>query len=172
MTQRTIKHGDWVKIVESRTEQKKQSLRKGSRKKVVLNKKTQFPIVSMLLAGFIILASAWVYFFEESTTHSSLLNANAQNKISRYFSKQFMMGSWQFKQAKFDTGEVNIFISIPQKLAMNKNELEGYIKHSLCPPENSRVWLDIDKNNLFINLYVDSPRKGSFAQCSNPNRQT
>ncbi|TMP41372.1 hypothetical protein CWB96_14130 [Pseudoalteromonas citrea] len=169
MTQRTIKHGDWVKIVESRTEQKKQSLRKSSRKNAPKNNKMNVPFISMLLGGFIILASAWMYFSGGAKAQGAMLDVTAQNKISRYFSKQFMMGSWQFKRAKFDDGEVNIFISIPQKLSMNEKELEGYIKHSLCPPASSRVWLDINKSELYINLYVDSPRKGNFAQCQNPN---
>ncbi|TMO65334.1 hypothetical protein [Pseudoalteromonas aurantia] len=84
--------------------------------------------ISMLLGGFIILASAWMYFSGGAKIQGTMLDLTAQNKISRYFSKQFMTGSWQFQKAKFDDGEVNIFISIPQKLSMNEKELESYIK--------------------------------------------
>ncbi|TMO63025.1 hypothetical protein CWC18_09070 [Pseudoalteromonas aurantia] len=169
MTQQTSKqankHSDWVKIVESRTEQKKQSLRKNTPKSNRMN----VTFISMLLGGFIILASAWMYFSGGAKIQGTMLDLTAQNKISRYFSKQFMTGSWQFQKAKFDDGEVNIFISIPQKLSMNEKELESYIKHSLCPPASSRVWLDINKSELYINLYVDPPRKSNFAQCQNPH---
>lgn len=168
MTQRTIKHGDWVKIVESNTEQKKQSLRKKTIKESA-SKKSQFPIICILLGGFIILASAWVYLFDSSLAQNQQLDVSAQNKITRYFSKQFMIGSWQFKKAQFDGGKVKVFISIPQKLAMSESELEDYIQHSLCPPMSSKLWLDINQHNLYINLFVGSPRRGDVAKCNNPN---
>jgi hypothetical protein len=165
-----MKHSDWVQIVESRMEQKKQSLRKASRKSMSKSKKISMATISILMGSFVILASVCVYFFEAPKTQNVMLDETAQDGIYRYFSKQFLMGSWQFRKATFDVGEVNIFISIPKKPSMNDDELEGYIKHSLCPPSKSKVWRDIHHSDLYINLYVDSPRKGSFVQCQNPNR--
>ncbi|WP_125781121.1 hypothetical protein [Pseudoalteromonas rubra] len=158
MTQRTMKHNEWVKIVESRHRQKKQNT----------TVKTTLPIWSMLLGGFIILSAAWTYFVDSSSEQVQVaaIDSSAQKRITRYFSKQFMMGSWKFNNIDFKSGELNVFIQIPTKLAMSEHEVKEYIRNSLCPAANNRVWQDVQNNDMYIYLYTDMPRTGKYALCN------
>lgn len=157
MTQRTMKHNDWVKIAE----------RKRHRNKV-RPKKNVLPFWSLLLAGFIILASAWNYWVDNkshSVVHAEISH-DAQTRIDRYFSKQYMMGSWKLSRINFNDGELNVFVQIPTPLAMTSTEIKSYIKQSLCPHPKSTVWNDVKNNSLFIYLYSDKPRNGDYALCT------
>ncbi|MCF2857813.1 hypothetical protein L1286_10045 [Pseudoalteromonas sp. SMS1] len=158
MSQRTMKHNDWVKIAE----------RKRRQSKVPSKSNKVLPFWSLLLAGFLILASAWNYWVDNNSktiVHADI-SVEAQKRINRYFSKQFMMGSWKLSRVNFDEGELNVFIQIPTRLAMTRSEIKGYIQQSLCPHASSKVWNDVKNNALYIFLYSDKPRNGDYALCT------
>ncbi|KZN69668.1 hypothetical protein [Pseudoalteromonas luteoviolacea] len=158
MSQRTMKHNDWVKIAE----------RKRGQSKVRPKTNKVLPFWSLLLAGFLILASAWNYWADSSsnTIVYADISTEAQKRINRYFTKQFMMGSWKLSRINFNDGELNVFIQIPTRLAMTSSEIKGYIQQSLCPHPSSKVWNDVRNNALYIFLYSDKPRNGDYALCT------
>ncbi|NOU50384.1 hypothetical protein HG263_07490 [Pseudoalteromonas sp. JBTF-M23] len=161
MTQQTMKHGDWAKVVEIRQKKKQAKLKKSDDNK---------SIIAILLLGFFVIATLWVCFLDSSQqTLISTLNKAQKERITRHFSKQFIMGSWEFYDAKFTSSDINVLIKIPTELAMDELQISKYIKNSLCPSTNSQVWRDVRKYNLYISLFVDSPRKGIYAKCVNPN---
>ncbi|MCF6434458.1 MULTISPECIES: hypothetical protein [Pseudoalteromonas] len=163
MTQRTMKHGDWAKIVESRSKKQQAPAKKNGQSAT---------IIFTLLIGFAIFAMLWAKLLE--TSHGRdipVLEKEQKQRISRYFSKQFIMGNWQFYDAEFTNSDINILIEMPNRLAMSEQQLTQYIKGSLCPSTNSRIWRDVNHYNLNINLFVGKPRNGTYAQCSNPNNR-
>ncbi|WP_105169499.1 hypothetical protein [Pseudoalteromonas sp. T1lg23B] len=160
MTQPTIKHGDWAKIVESRSK----------KKQAAKNKRNNVTAVLALFFGFVAFAMLWSMIFD-STNKSNIpvLKTEQKQRIARHFSKQFIMGNWHFYDAEFTSSDINILIKIPTKIAMNEQQLAQYIKGSICPSSNNRIWHDVNHYNLYINLFVGKPRNGTYAQCDNPN---
>ncbi|MBD1581903.1 hypothetical protein [Pseudoalteromonas sp. S16_S37] len=161
MTQHTMKHGDWAKVVETRQRKKQAQLKKSDDNK---------SIIAILILGFFVVATLWVYYLDNIQQDAvSTLNKAQKDRITRHFSKQFIMGSWEFYDAKFTSSDINVQIKMPTELAMSDVQVSKYIKNSLCPSTNSQVWRDVSDYNLYINLFVDSPRKGLSAKCENPN---
>ncbi|MEI5637971.1 MULTISPECIES: hypothetical protein [unclassified Pseudoalteromonas] len=162
MAQRTMKHSDWLKVVESRTKTKPS---KTPSKPV---KHYKLLVLTLIFTCIGVVASQ--YNNTESVNVKGL-DAAAEQRIYRYFSKQYMMGSWQFSHLKTSTSEVNVYIRIPERLALQGEALNGYISQSLCPPSNSAIWHDVGSLTVFIHLYSESPRRSDFAACR-PKEQT
>ncbi|CAH9062617.1 hypothetical protein PSECIP111951_04015 [Pseudoalteromonas holothuriae] len=161
MTQHTMKHGDWARIVETRQIKKQVQPKRSTNNK--------FVIISLLI-GFFVIAALWVYALDNTQEHQiSALKKVQKERITRHFSKQFMMGSWQLYDAKFSKLDINVLIKMPTNLAMNEQQITTYIKDSICPSLGNQIWHDVNYYNLYINLFVDSPRKGIYTKCQNPN---
>lgn len=158
MSQPTLKHGDWVRIIESR---KKQNHSQESRATTL----------KYIAFGVVFLAIFAVFYWTAVPKAQAQvpLTEESQTRIARYFSKQFMMGTWHLDEVKFSEYGVFTHIRLPQKLDMNGETLGNYIKHSLCPPSNSAIWKEIKTHPLTMNLFVSLQRKGQKAQCENPN---
>ncbi|PCK31104.1 hypothetical protein [Pseudoalteromonas piscicida] len=161
MTQRTLKHAEWLKIVESRASQKQVKIKP---------KNTLSPAIiwTFVLATIVSFISAWAYTTETSATPSLVLSEESKRRINRYFTKQYMVGTWQFSHVKTSKDDINVFIRIPTKLALTGQALKGYIEQSLCPPANSNVWRDVSQFALYMHLYSDSPRHSDYAKCKAP----
>lgn len=158
MSQPTLKHGDWAKIIESR--QKQNSCKKAH--------KLSLKFVSL---GFVFFAIFTVFYWTSlpSAQAKTPLSADSQTRVTRYFSKQFMMGTWQLDEVNYSEYGVITHIRVPKRLNMDSEVLTNYVKHSLCPPASSVIWRDIKTHPLTMNLFVSLQRKGQKAQCDNPN---
>lgn len=160
MSQPTLKHGDWAKIIESRQKQN-------------CHKKTHTPWLKFVYLGLVFLTVFVVFYWTSlpSAQAQTPLSGESQTRIARYFSKQFMMGTWQLDEVKFSEYGVITHIRVPKKLNMEGDVLSNYVRHSLCPPASSVIWRDIKTHSLTMNLFVSLQRKGQKAQCDNPNAQ-
>ncbi|TMN34060.1 hypothetical protein [Pseudoalteromonas sp. S2755] len=161
MTQRTLKHAEWLKIVESRANQQQLQIKPK-------NKLSPAVIWTFVLATMISLVSAWAFITETPEAPTQQLSKESQMRINRYFTKQYMVGSWQFSHLKTSKDDINVFIRIPTKLALTGQALKGYIEQSLCPPANSNVWRDVSQFALYMHLYSDTPRHSDYAKCKAP----
>ncbi|CAM4127243.1 hypothetical protein [Pseudoalteromonas byunsanensis] len=161
MTQPTIKHGDWAKIQETRAKKKQASAK---------NRANNVTIILALIAGFAVIAMLWSKLLDKTNeSRIPVLKQEQKLRIARHFSKQFIMGNWHFYDAEFTSSDINILIKMPTKLAMSEQQVAQYIKGSICPSSNSRIWRDVNHYNLHINLFVGKPRNGTYTQCDNPN---
>ncbi|GMM84171.1 hypothetical protein [Pseudoalteromonas sp. MTN2-4] len=158
MSQPTLKHGDWAKIIETR--QKQNSTQK--------SRNSSFKFVSI---GLVFLTIFAVFYWTSlpATQAETPLSDDSQTRIARYFSKQFMMGTWQLDEVKFSEYGVITHVRVPEKLNMDGDVLRNYIQHSLCPPASSVIWQDVKTHPLTLNLFVSLQRKGQKAKCNNPN---
>ncbi|GEK08440.1 hypothetical protein HUZ36_08735 [Pseudoalteromonas sp. McH1-7] len=161
MTQRTLKHADWLKIVESRAKQQQQQ----SKPKTKLS---PMVILTFLLAMTISLLSAWALLKDTATPANLVLSEESEKRLNRYFTKQYMVGSWQFSHMKISKDDINVFIRIPSELALTGQALKGYIEQSLCPPATNNIWRDVNQFTLYMHLYSGSPRHSDYAKCSAP----
>lgn len=159
MAQRTMKHSDWLKVVESRAKAKQPQQRKAQPKPA---KYYKLLVLALIFTCIGVVASQYN---DTQSVNVKGLDAAAEQRIYRYFSKQYMLGSWQFSHLKTSTSEVNVFIKIPERLALEGEALHGYISQSLCPPNNSAIWRDVGSLTVFIHLYSNSPRHSDFASC-------
>jgi hypothetical protein len=160
MSQPTLKHGDWVKIIESRQKQN-------------MTQKSSNSSLKYASLGLVLLAIFVVFYWTSLpvTQAQTPISGESQNRIARYFSKQFMMGTWQLDEVKFSEYGVITHIRVPSKLNMDGDVLNNYIQNSLCPPASSVIWRDINTHSLTMNLFVSLQRKGQKARCANPNSQ-
>ncbi|ALO43870.1 hypothetical protein [Pseudoalteromonas phenolica] len=158
MSQPTLKHGDWAKIIEARQKQNS-------------SPKAQNSSLKFTFIGLVFLAIFAVFYWTSlpATQAQTPLSDESQTRIARYFSKQFMMGTWQLDEVKFSEYGVITHVRVPKKLNMDGEVLSNYIQHSLCPPASSLVWQDIKAHQLTMNLFVSLQRKGQKAKCDNPN---
>ncbi|TMP80119.1 hypothetical protein CWB73_11465 [Pseudoalteromonas phenolica] len=160
MSQPTLKHGDWAKIIEPRQKQNNSKAAKSASLKYIS-------------FGAILLTLMAIFYWTNLSASQSQppLSEESQTRVVRYFSKQFMMGTWQLDEVKFSEYGVVTNIRVPKKLNMEGEVLSNYVKHSLCPPASSLIWKDIKTHTLTMNLFVSLQRKGKKAQCANPNTQ-
>lgn len=158
MSQPNLKHGDWAKIIETR--QKQNSPLKSR------NLSFKFFSIGLVFATIF----AFFYWTSLHNTQAQIpLSNDSQTRIERYFSKQFMIGTWQLKEVEFSEYGVITHIRVPEELNMDGDVLKDYIQHSLCPPASSVIWQDFQKHSLTINLFVSLQRNGQRARCINPN---
>ncbi|BBN83936.1 hypothetical protein PA25_39210 [Pseudoalteromonas sp. A25] len=161
MTQHTMKHGDWAKIVETRQKKQQAQQKKGA---------YNTPIITILLLSIFVVAALWALFHNQNQQLSiAELSSEQKRRITRHFSKQFIIGSWEFYDTKFTKSDIEVMIKIPTQLSMSQLHASKYIRTALCPPTNHKVWSDVGLYNLHINLFTDSPRKGKAVMCNNPN---
>lgn len=92
-----------------------------------------------------------------------------KDNIVRFFSKQYIMGSWKLDEVVFHDSGIVANVKVPSKLNMDEKYLSNYIKYSLCPDDDNVIWNNIGNNPLYINLYHDSRRGGFVAQCIHSN---
>ncbi|CCQ10556.1 hypothetical protein PALB_14230 [Pseudoalteromonas luteoviolacea B = ATCC 29581] len=160
MENRTLKHSDWLKIVDSRDVK---TIRKQSN--VVTRKRP----LSQLWLSLIISAAFIMLGFNLMESEEAVLNpelsGSAKQRIERHFSKQFMMGSWQLSRVKFNRDEIGIYIQIPNELALSAEDQKHYIQYSLCPPADDYIWQTVGNYGLFIHLYTNNLRNSQFAEC-------
>ncbi|WMN62037.1 hypothetical protein NI389_19755 (plasmid) [Pseudoalteromonas xiamenensis] len=161
MENRTIKHEEWLKIVDSRATKK--TNRKQS--KAVAGKRPSTHIWFTLF--FITLTCIFGYRMMDKETQVSVnsLSANAKQLIERHFSKQFMMGSWQLSRVKFGDSEIGVYVQIPNELALSAEDQKRYIQQSLCPSGDDYIWQSIGQHGLFIHLFTNNLRNSQYAQC-------
>ena len=108
-----------------------------------------------------------LYFYNKDDSYIVYkdINNSDKNNIVRFFSKQYIMGSWKLDEVSFHDSGIVANVKVPSSLNMDEKYLSNYIKYSLCPKDNSAIWNNIGGNPLYINLYHDSRRSGFVAQC-------
>ncbi|MFC3032575.1 hypothetical protein ACFOEE_08595 [Pseudoalteromonas fenneropenaei] len=161
MENRTIKHAEWLKIVESRSD--KITHKQG---KSVARTRPFYKQFLLAFTCLIIIVGGYRAFAPTSPNMQlAALNKDAQHRIERYFSKQFMMGSWQLNRVKFGDEEIGVYIQIPTELALSEEEQRRYIQQSLCPQGDNFIWQSIGEYGLYIHLYTNNLRNSHYAQC-------
>lgn len=89
--------------------------------------------------------------------------------MDRTFYGAFRLGEWRYQGVNASVGSVNVYIQIPQKLAMERDVQERYLQQVICPRgDNLEMWHQLRQVDLNIHLYTQSKTRTVSAVCVNP----
>lgn len=91
------------------------------------------------------------------------------SSVNRSFHQTFSVGNWRYQGAKANSGKVNAYIKIPEKLDMDLSVQHQYLQQVICPSaENLDLWLQLKHVELLVHIYTVSKQKTVSATCANP----
>lgn len=143
MTQQTLKHRDWVKIIDKR--HREISLKK---KKTIIDLLPSYLICSAAIGTSLFILSSFI----KSNTRVEL-SIQEKQVIQQYFSKKLRVGKWHLSHLDFNSNNINIYINLPELLPIEEPYLSKYIQQTLCPSSEELESVLIKNHNLSINLF-------------------
>ncbi|MDQ9091552.1 hypothetical protein RC083_08120 [Pseudoalteromonas haloplanktis] len=155
MTQRTLKHRDWVKIIDHRQQQ----IKPKPKKQVTVLFKCTIAAVALLIVGLTISTLSHPDQYPQ-------LSIQQQQNVQQHYTKKLMTGNWQFSHADFEFNQIKIYINLPNSLPLEESVLTHYIQQTLCPAKSDQLWHIIDNRNFMIHLFTGSSiRTGQTIKC-------
>ena len=85
--------------------------------------------------------------------------------VQRRLRVQFMAGDWRYGGIEQSDGIVKAYIQIPQKLDLDADQHNQYIRQSLCPGGIDEIWTQLSPKQLEIHLYTRMKSQSVFALC-------
>ncbi|NQZ13028.1 MAG: hypothetical protein HRT35_38270 [Algicola sp.] len=77
----------------------------------------------------------------------------------------FLAGSWRYDSREVDGDMIHLYIKIPNQLAMETDLQTQYIKSSLCPKADNRVWQFIEPRQMKFHLFTKTKTNNVAATC-------
>ncbi|MEI8603844.1 hypothetical protein [Pseudoalteromonas sp. B160] len=155
MTQRTLKHRDWVKIIDNRHQQ---ITAKPKKQPKIVAKCTIFAAAALI--------TGLIYNELNNPQQLTQLTIQQQQNIQQHFSRKLTLGNWQFSHADFKDNQIKIYINLPNSLALKEPVLTSYIQQTLCPAKSERLWRIIEHRRLIIHMFTGSSiRTGYTVEC-------
>ena len=144
MTQQTLKHRDWVKIIDKR--HRELSLKK---KKTIADLLPCYLICSVAIGSAFLILSSFI-----KSNKQEELSAQEKQIIQQYFSKKLKAGRWYLSHSDFNGNNISIYINLPELLPIEEPYLSNYIQNTLCPSRKEHESKLIENYNLLINLFT------------------
>lgn len=92
--------------------------------------------------------------------------------VNRAFYADFLMGDWHYQGAKAQSGDINAYILIPQKLQMPTAIQKKYLQQSICPKADKiDLWNELKDYSLRVHIYTHTKTQSVSAECKNPWQQ-
>lgn len=108
-------------------------------------------------------ASQFLHDSDSTVTEPMLKSVNSA------FRTTILGGDWYYQGAQAVNGTINVYIQIPDKLNMSRDEQEKYLKMSLCPSSAKKyMWQKIKDVPLSVHVYTMNKSHTVFAHCDNP----
>ena len=97
------------------------------------------------------------------------VSENTLKTVNRAFYASFTAGDWYYQGAKVSNGTVNAYIQIPQKLDMDTELQEKYLREAICPKADKvELWNTLQHIGLEVHIYTFSKMQSVSARCDNP----
>ncbi len=100
-----------------------------------------------------------------STTPPSTISAITLQSVAQHLRTRFIAGDWRLGSISQEQDIVKAYIQIPVKLDFSSTQQKIYIRQSVCPASDDRIWSIVSPKQLEIHLYTQTKTQSISTLC-------
>ena len=99
------------------------------------------------------------------TTPPSTISAITLQSVTQHLRTRFIAGDWRLGSISQEQDIVKAYIQIPVKLDFSSTQQKIYIRQSVCPASDDRIWSIVSPKQLEIHLYTQTKTQSISTLC-------